>query len=209
MADPAMILPLTAVLTGWMVAAGSPGPATLAISGTSMQLGRRAGLTIALGVLMGSATWGIAAALGFSAVMVANAWLFEVLRYVGAAYLMYLAVKSLRSAWRGDPVAPVTPGRQKSLFYRGVLLHLTNPKAILGWGAIYAIALAPDAGTVSVWRLFLSLVSASSVVFLGYALIFSWRPVALGYARVKRWFELTFAVLFGAASFKILTARLT
>ena len=36
MADPALILPLTAVLTGWMVAAGSPGPATLAISGTSM-----------------------------------------------------------------------------------------------------------------------------------------------------------------------------
>lgn len=55
----------TALLVfAWMVAGGSPGPATLAISGTSMGHGRKAGLTIAAGIVGGSASWGIAAGMG-------------------------------------------------------------------------------------------------------------------------------------------------
>ncbi|MBT8408749.1 MAG: LysE family transporter, partial [Alphaproteobacteria bacterium] len=64
-----------------MLAGGSPGPATLGIAGTAMASGRRAALAFALGILAGSASWGIAAALGLSAVMLANVWLFEVVRY--------------------------------------------------------------------------------------------------------------------------------
>ena len=125
-----MLIPLPALLAGWMIAAGSPGPATLAISGTSMQQGRLAGLTIAAGIVFGSASWGIAAALGFSAVMMANAWLFELVRYLGAAYLMFLALKSLRAAWQGAAAGSVEVP-QGRLFIKGLLLHLTNPKAIL------------------------------------------------------------------------------
>ena len=83
---------------GWMIAGGSPGPATLSIAGTSMENGRKAGLIFALGILAGSACLGLAAASGMSAVMQANAWVFEVLRYLGAAYLLFLAIKALRSA---------------------------------------------------------------------------------------------------------------
>ncbi len=202
-----LLLPLSAVLLGWMVMGGSPGPATLAISGTSMQQGRLAGLTLAAGIVVGSASWGIAAALGFSAVMMANVWLFEVIRYLGAAYLLYLAFKSLRSAWRGAGVTAL-PVPHNRLFAKGLLLHLTNPKAILGWGAIYAIALAPGSGPAAVWSLFAALICCSMVVFFGYALLFSWGPIARAYVRARRVFELTFGLLFGAASFKILTARL-
>ena len=73
------------IVLGWMLAGGSPGPATLAITSTAMGQGRRAGLALASGVLIGSATLGFAAALGMAAVMMANAWIFEVIRYVGAA----------------------------------------------------------------------------------------------------------------------------
>ena len=62
-------IPLAALLAGWALAGGSPGPATLAISGTAMGQGRRAGLTIASGIVAGSASWGIAAALGVAALM--------------------------------------------------------------------------------------------------------------------------------------------
>jgi len=160
-----LLIPLPLLLLGWALGGGSPGPATLAISSTSMEYGRRAGVLIALGIVVGSATWGLAAALGFSAVMVANAWAFDVLRYLGAVYLLFLALKSLRSAWQGGVVQNVKPP-QSGLFIKGLFLHLTNPKAVLGWGAIYAIALPSDAVPSAVGELFAALIATSIVVLL-------------------------------------------
>lgn len=203
----ALAFPLWTILLGWMVAGGSPGPATLAISSTSMAYGRRAGLALAAGVVVGSACWGIAAALGFSAIMMANVWLFEAVRILGACYLLWLAAKSLRSAWRGGAVTQDTAAANRP-FLKGLLLHLTNPKAVLGWGAIYAIALAPDVSASAVWGFFSALITASMVVFFGYALLFATAPISRAYSRSRRWFELTFGLLFGAASAKLLTAKL-
>ncbi len=200
-------IPLLAVIVGWMVAGGSPGPATLAISGASMERGRMAGLALALGILVGSAIWGLAAALGFSALMFAHSWMFEVVRYAGAAYLLYLAIKSLRSALAPKPVALVHAANGR-LFVKGLLIHLTNPKAILAWGSIYAIALPVTPEPALVWQLFVLLICASAFVFLGYAVLFSNPVIASGYRRAKRGFELVFGLLFGAASLKILTMRL-
>ena len=80
------------IVIAWMVAAGSPGPATLVISSTAMEHGRAAGLMVASGVLFGSASWGLMAALGISSLMVHYAWLFEFVRYLGAAFLLFLAI---------------------------------------------------------------------------------------------------------------------
>ncbi len=173
-----------------------------------MSAGRGPGLLLATGVISGSATWGVAAGLGMSAVMLSNVWVIEVVRYVGAGYLLWLAVKSARKAWVGLPVARAEVRRSR-YFLKGFALHLTNPKAILGWGAIYAIALPTDAGPGAVWQLFAALILTSMAVFWGYALMFSAARIARGYARAARWFEAGFAVLFGAASIRILTARLT
>ena len=198
-----------AIWIAWMLAGGSPGPATLGIAGTAVTAGRTSALAFAGGILAGSASWGIAAALGLSAVMLANAWVFEVIRYAGATYLAWLAVKALKSAWRGD-VAAGTPfsGSLQTLFWKGVAVHLTNPKAILSWGSIYAIALPPDAGPGAVFACFVLLYAGSLMLFPGYALLFSSARVVAGYARASRWFNLAFAGFFGFASFKILTARL-
>ena len=195
------------VLLGWAIAGGSPGPATLAISGTAMSAGRAAGVSVASGVVVGSASWGITAALGMSALMLANAWVFEVIRYAGAAYLLYLAAKSLRSAVRPKPLTMQAQSNE-SLFLKGFLIHITNPKAILAWGAIYAIALPSGASTGMVWQLFGLLVTTSIIVFIGYGILFSHPAVVRGYVSAKRWFDALFAALFGAASLKILTARL-
>ena len=101
------------IMLGWLLAGASPGPATLAISSTAMEHGRKAGLTIASGILLGSSIWGFASALGMSAVMVANAWLFDVIRYLGAAYLLFLALKSLKSAINPVPVkSQPIPGKK-------------------------------------------------------------------------------------------------
>lgn len=196
------------ILLAWAIAGGSPGPATLAISGTAMSVGRSAGLTIAAGIVCGSAIWGVLSALGMSAIMLANVWAFEIVRYAGAIYLAYLAVKSLKRAMWPAHVATTPHAAKGKLFTKGMLLHLTNPKAILAWGAIYAIALPEGASTSQVWFLFGQLICVSAIVFLGYGILLSSQRVGRLYRKTQRWFEFSFGILFGVASFKILTARL-
>ncbi len=200
---------LALLLVAWMTAGGSPGPATLAIAGTSMNQGRRLGLVFSCGILAGSAFWGIAAALGMSAVMMGNVWLFTTLKYLGAGYLLYLAVKSLRSAFqeKSTLMKPGHSGAVGRVFLKGALIHLTNPKAILGWGAVYAIALPVGASMGQVFAMFAFLYAGSITVFIGYAFLFSTRGIVQVYARLRRWFDLVFAALFGAASLRILTVR--
>ncbi|GAA6209073.1 LysE family translocator [Cognatishimia sp. WU-CL00825] len=195
------------VVLAWGIAGGTPGPATLAISGTAMGAGRTAGVAIALGIVAGSASWGIAAALGMGAVMLANAWMFEVVRYAGAGYLLFLAIKSLKSALRPKALT-IKPQSNERLFVKGYLIHITNPKAILAWGSIYAIALPKGAGMAEIWQLFAMLITMSTFVFVGYGILFALPSVSRRYIAMKRWFDGMFAALFGAASLKILTARL-
>ena len=207
-----MITPdFIAIWVAWLVAAGSPGPATMGIAGTAMAAGRRPALAFALGVLAGSASWGIAAALGLSAVMLANAWVFSVIRYAGACYLGWLALKALRSALKpGESCAPGTPFRGSfgALFAKGAAIHLTNPKAILSWGAIYTIVANADATLATLFAFFGLFYAASVLVFVGYALLFSSARIANAYVRARRGFDAAFAGFFGFASISILTARL-
>ncbi len=198
-----------ALLLAWGMAGGSPGPATLTIAGAAMGQGRRAGVLTGAGVLCGSAAWGLAAMLGMSALMLANAWIAEVVRYIGAAYLLYLALKSVRSALSVKPSLTVASSKEGGHFRRGFLVHITNPKAILAWGAIFAIVVPPGAPLATLLGTFLALSIVSAIVFLGYGVLFSGAGIVRRYNAARRWFEAVFAVLFGAAALKILTARLT
>ena len=201
-------LPL--ILLAALIATGSPGPATLAIAGTSMASGRPYGLALAAGVTTGSLTWSIAAAAGLSVVMLANAWAFEVMRYIGAAYLIFLAVKSARSALKPEaPVAAkIAVPSLRAAYRRGLLLHLTNPKAILFFGALYSVGVPAGSSPATLALIIAAIGLQSVIVFHGYALLFSSPPMTAGYAKLRRWFEAVFALAFGAAGFKILTARL-
>jgi threonine/homoserine/homoserine lactone efflux protein len=201
-------LPL--ILIAAFLASTSPGPATLTIAGTSMASGRKAGLAVASGVTTGSFIWSVSAAFGLGAVMLAHSWLFEIVRYFGAAYLLWLAIKAARSAWMGTRLKtlelPVTtPARA---YAKGLALHLTNPKAILFFGALYSIGIPPDTGWQGLLIVIMSVGIQSLIMFHLYAVIFSSAPMTAAYARMKRGFEAVFAVAFGAGAISILTARL-
>lgn len=201
-------LPL--ILAAAFVAAASPGPATLAIAGTSMKSGRRLGLALAAGVTTGSLTWSCIAAFGLGALMLANVWVFEAIRYVGAGYLMYLAFKSAKSALTpGESAArPLSVTSAGRAFGKGLALHLTNPKAVLFFGSLYAIGIPPGVSPAVLLAVMAALALQSALIFHGYALLFSSKPMILGYMRLRRWFEGVFAVAFGAAGLKVLTARI-
>jgi len=200
---------LPVILFAAFIAAGSPGPATLAIAGTSMASGRRSGLALASGVTTGSFIWSISAAFGLGAIMAANVWVFEIIRYVGAAYLLWLAIRSARSAWLGTRLK--TGGLAKSLprqaYTKGLALHLTNPKAILFFGALYAIGIPAGAPPSALFTVILAVGVQSLIMFHLYAVIFSSEPMAAAYTAAKRWFEGFFALAFGAIAVKVLTTR--
>ncbi|WP_370400523.1 LysE family translocator [Sulfitobacter sp. JB4-11] len=200
---------LPVILFAAFLAAGSPGPATLAIAGTSMSSGRHSGLALASGVTTGSFIWSFAAAFGLGAVMAANAWVFEVVRYAGGAYLLWLAFKAARSAWAGNratakPLPPTTPRRA---YAKGLALHLTNPKAVIFFGALYAIGVPPGTPASGLLTVILAVGLQSLIMFHGYALIFSSTPMAAAYARAKRGFETFFALAFGAIAYQVFSTR--
>ncbi|WP_120500137.1 LysE family translocator [Roseovarius sp. EL26] len=204
------LLPM--ILLAALVASASPGPATIAIATTAAEHGRRPALALASGILCGSFTWSIAAACGLAAIMVTHGWLVEAIRYAGAGYLAWLAWKSASAAWRNDAAfadSSVTPASLRTFWVRGLLLHLTNPKAIFFFGALYSIALSPGQSSATLVMIVMAVGLQSAAVFLGYAVLFSKAGFRRGYARAARGIRATCAVLFGGFAYKLLTLRLT
>ena len=204
------MVPLTFILLTALVASASPGPATLGIATTAMRRGVRPGLMFASGVTLGSLIWSVVAALGLGAVMLTHAWMLELVRYAGASYLLYLAWKAARSALRPSVSQPLdaTQSGLRQVFLHGLLLHLTNPKAILFFGALYALILSPAATLSDILLVIGAVGLQSAIVFHGYAMLFSRRAMMQGYLRARRPFEAVFALIFGAAGLKLLTLPL-
>ncbi len=126
-----------------------PGPDFAYILGRALAQGRRAGLISALGISAGASGHVMAAALGLSAFLAASAQAFMILKYVGAAYLVYLGVQSFREAGRETPArtaGAATPVRRdRRLFLQGVLTDLLNPKVALFFLAFLPQFIAPGA----------------------------------------------------------------
>jgi threonine efflux protein len=201
-------LPL--ILVAAFVATVSPGPATLAIAGTSMNSGRKYGLALASGVFTGSMIWSVSAAFGLGAIMLANSWAFEIARYVGASYLIYLAFLSARSALRPgqSTVQGLNVPSARSAWVKGLALHLTNPKAILFFGSLFSIGIPGNANPEALAIVIGAVGLQSFLVFHLYALVFSGPRIISVYTKLRRWFDALFALGFGAAGGKILTTSL-
>jgi threonine/homoserine/homoserine lactone efflux protein len=130
-----VIIPEASLLGLFVVAAIvlllTPGPAVLYIVTRSVAQGRLAGLVSALGVHVGTLVHVAAAALGVSALLVSSALTFDIVKYLGALYLIYLGVRKL-AGWdqpaQGQAIAPF---RLRRLFAQGVVVNVLNPKTAL------------------------------------------------------------------------------
>ena len=109
-----------------------PGPAVLYIVSQSVTHGRRAGVVATLGVHTGTMVHIAAAALGLSAILVSSSLAFAAVRFIGAAYLIYLGVRTLPDRETGPVHAPLPHELRMSRIYRqGALVNVTNPKTAL------------------------------------------------------------------------------
>lgn len=143
------ITDLTTFILGTVFIVLLPGPNSLYVMSVASRWGMRAGYRGACGIFVGDMILMILSATGVASLLQATPALFMVLKYAGAAYLSWLGLTLLRSAWRswrGHAVAetlsaPVDPAHP---FKTALLISLMNPKAILFFVSFFIQFVAPD-----------------------------------------------------------------
>jgi len=145
-----------------------PGPTVTVIIANALRHGTRAGLMNVAGTQAGVVIWLTIAALGLqAAIQLMGAW-FAVLRYVGAAYLIWLGIRLLRS--KGDLAVAVGRARPRgSFFLQGLMVILSNPKMLVLFGALIPPFLTPGGDvlreTLILGATFAAIAAASDTVY--------------------------------------------
>jgi threonine/homoserine/homoserine lactone efflux protein len=143
----------------------TPGPAVLYIIARSLDHGRVAGLVSVLSIEVGNFFHALAAALGLSALLFSSALAFSVVKYLGAAYLVYLGVRKLLSKSASVQETHVESQSLRQIFTQGVTVAVLNPKTALFFLAFLPQFVDPARGQV--WLQLLSL----GCLFVGMAII--------------------------------------
>jgi threonine/homoserine/homoserine lactone efflux protein len=134
---------LTAFLAASLVLALTPGPGVLYIVARSLAQGRRAGLASVAGVALGNLGNAVAAGLGLAALFEVSDLAFTLVKYAGAAYLVYLGIRAL-TAPAAVPEAGPTPLQPVARVFRdGVLVALLNPKTTVFFAAFLPQFMTP------------------------------------------------------------------
>ena len=159
----------------------TPGPNLLYLVSRTLCQGRKAGLVSLAGTSTGFMFHILAAALGLTAVLIAVPVLYDVLRWAGAAYLLWLAVDSVRASGAGLFAPRALPPEPAGRLYRtGLVTSILNPKVALFYAALFPQFIVPARGHVFVQSLFLGMTQIV-IALVGDALF------VLAAASVARW----------------------
>jgi len=137
----------------------TPGPDMLLIASRSASQGKASGFATLAGIQLGTYCHAAAAAFGLSQLFLVVPLAYDIVRYAGAAYLLYLAWKTFRST--GTALAPTEGLRRLSIavvFRQGLLTNLLNPKMALFVLALFPQFVRPEAGSVAVQIMLLATV---------------------------------------------------
>lgn len=170
----------------------TPGPDTALVIRNALRSGARAAALTALGVGLGSLAWAVTAAMGVALILERSATAFTLLRLAGAAYLIYLGLRSVLGASRRVPPSASTPRatlRDRAAFRQGVLNNLLNPKA----GAFFVTVIPQFVGRGDPATRLIAMMLAYEVMVIGwlaaYGLAVSRARRMLAGSRVQRAME--------------------
>lgn len=185
-------LPQLATLASVMLLACiSPGPDFIAVTSQSLS-DRKAGIFVAFGVTLACLVWATLAIFGLGLVLARLSWLYEVIRYLGAAYLVYLGAHMLMSLRLSAEKLAISaaPCRAASpAFRRGLLVGLTNPKSAAFFGSLFVTVLPAHA---PFWVYAVTLVIVAAVAcgwFCALAMLFSMGRIRNVYLKLRRPFD--------------------
>lgn len=193
-----------------LVAASSPGPAVAMLMGIGLGQGRAAALTASAGIATGSVVLNIATMAGIGLILTEAAWAMTIIRLLGAAYLAWLAIGAFKkAALKAPPPTAVAMAKAPvlRLFAQGIALQVTNPKAIVFWIAINAVAATQGGGPLVIALYVLGAWIISFVCHGAWAVLLSSTPFRAAYGRARRWIEASLGALFGFFAFSLATER--
>jgi threonine/homoserine/homoserine lactone efflux protein len=168
----------------------SPGADMALVAKITLERGRRAALLATLGICSGLFVHATASALGLSVILATSAEAFTIVKLIGAAYLAYLGVQTLRSSFRHDVTGPRSPRRGANPFLQGVFSNVLNPKV-----AVFYLTFLPQFMSPGDNVLVRSLAFAVAHAVMGiawlsaYAYVLTRISAVLGGAGVRRWLE--------------------
>jgi threonine/homoserine/homoserine lactone efflux protein len=171
----------------------TPGPAVLYVVTRSVDQGRKAGLISVLGINTGTLVHVFGAALGISALLLSSALAFEIVKYLGAAYLIYIGIRKLMTPVKREDVTVTRERNLRATYLQGVVVAVLNPKTALFFLAFLPQFVDASQGQVTLQTLILGL-SFSMLALLtdgSYALLSgtagAWLKQSVWYLRFQRY----------------------
>ncbi|MEZ5777666.1 MAG: LysE family translocator [Paracoccaceae bacterium] len=188
----------------------APGTGVIYTLAVGLGRGRAASVYAALGCTLGIVPHLAAAALGLAALLHTSALLFQVVKFAGVAYLLYLAWQALKSggALAVSRDARVEPGWR--IARRGMLINVLNPKLSIFFLALLPPFLSGDPATVTIEMMTLGAVfmAMTLAVFVLYGVFAAAaRDALLSSDRVMRWINRSFAAIFAALAGQLALER--
>jgi threonine/homoserine/homoserine lactone efflux protein len=174
----------------------TPGPAVIYIVTRSIDQGRSAGFVSAFGVFVGTLCHVAAAALGLSALLMSSALAFQSVKYLGAAYLIYLGIRKLTSRGGAEQNGgPVPRQKLSAVFRQGVIVNVFNPKT-----ALFFLAFLPQFVNVHKGSVALQILTLGTIfACMGFTTDSSWALLAgtmatkmkrnLAFSRLQNYFS--------------------
>lgn len=145
----------------------TPGPDNVFVLLQSAMRGRLAGMLVVLGLCTGLLVHTSAVALGLAALFAASALAFTVLKFVGAAYLAYLAWQAFRAPAGVEEGGRAEPMSGRQMYLRGIIMNITNPKV-----AIFFLAFLPQFANPEKGDLVLQIMSLGGIFIIATLLVF-------------------------------------
>lgn len=200
-------LPLLSILGAIAIGAASPGPSFVFVTRTAIALSRRDALAAAMGMGVGGVVYGGLGLFGLQTLLAKVEWLYVILKILGGAYLIWLAVQLWRSAKSPIVVPTTADGRPQSArksFTLAAVTQLSNPKAAIVYGSIFAAFLPAHAPAWTSAVLLPAIFAIEAGWYTVVALAFSSERPRAAYLRSKHWFDRTAGLVMGALGLRLI-----
>ena len=186
----------------------SPGPDMILLTRTALESGTRTGVKMALGIACGLTVHATLAVGGLALAFERMPVLRELLRWLAAAYLLWLAYRMLQEifvAWHSGAQRKSTEiTSARSPFLRGLFCNLLNPKAAIFLAAVCAPFLRgdrPEWWPFAIWGI---VVAQAAVLWSLWACILQWPPLRSRYQKAARWIDAAFAIALTALAIRLI-----
>jgi homoserine/homoserine lactone efflux protein len=199
-------------LVTWSLVAVTPGPAVMCSMAQATRYGFRSSLAGISGIQLGNFLFFVCIALGLGTLLATASTAFAILRVLGAIYLFYLGVRIILSTFR-RPSSKTTPPvaempAHRGLFLQGLLIQLTNPKALLFVSALLPQFIDPHrSAPVQLVILVFTTIAVDTVVLSSYAFLAQRGVKSLRASRVSAWLERAFGAALVLFGFRLLLSR--